>query len=201
MISLTDLKYFLNITGNTQDEFLLNIIDMSTARINNLCRRDINYGSRYDILDGAGENILWLANYPVHEIQWIHCRKSTGSFDIDLFGGQTVAGNTYIDRPTGKLILLNNNYLPEGASNVQIKYFAGYTSDAPVQECELPSDLKSVCLMMSSELFLKSYQSKITYQDESGGRLGLESAGSTFHYKFRDEDYTALLQKYKSLRM
>jgi hypothetical protein len=207
MINLTQLKYFLNITDTTQDEFLLNIIDMTVARINNLCRRNINYGSQFDIIDGNGQNLIWLNNFPVERVVWIKYRKNTGTFEYDLFNDGTIENNIYIDKISGKLILLNNYILPEGISNVQIKYYAGYLDDAPDPANETPQDLKSIALMMSAEIFLKSFQ-------DAGGeyskRLGVEhfehlikegDSQSRKHLTFKEEDYDKLLGKYKSLRV
>lgn len=207
MISLDDLKYYLNITDNSQDEFLLKLIDMSVERINNLCRRNINYGARYDILDGNGQNLLWMKDFPVEQIAYIKYRKETGSFDHDLFEDGNINDNIYIHKNTGKLIILNNYVLPSGISNIQIKYYAGYLNNAPDPVNETPNDLKSIALLMSAELFLKSFQN---VGEETTKRLGLLSFdhvlkgdGNESHrsYSYKDEDYDNLLQKYKSLKV
>ena len=207
MLSLEELKIFLNITGTEQDSFLMNIIDMTVARINNLCRRDIDYGVRYDMLDGNSQNLIWLKNYPVERIVYIYYRKETGSFDYDLFDGGSVADNTYVEKISGKLLLLNNYTLPAGYSNVQIKYYAGYFDNPPDPVNETPKDLKSIALMMSAEFFLKSFQDA---GEDKSGRTGLASfehlvkegtSESRIKYTFKEEDYEKLLQKYKSLRL
>jgi hypothetical protein len=207
MISLDELKYYLNISDTSQDDFLLRIIDMSVERINNLCRRNINYGARYDIIDGNEQNLIWTKDFPVEKIIHIKYRKDTGSFDYDLFNDSTINDNTYLDKITGKLILLNNYYLPSGISNIQIKYYSGYMDNAPDPVNETPKDLKSIALLMSAELFLKSFQNA---GEECTKRLGLlhfehtikgddNESKRTFTYK--EEDYENLLQKYKSLRV
>jgi hypothetical protein len=207
MISLDELKYYLNISDPTQDEFLLKIMDMSVERISNLCRRNINYGARYDIVDGNGQNLIWLKDFPVEKIVSIRYRKETGSFDHDLFNRYSITENTYLDKITGKLILLNNYYLPTGISNIQIKYYAGYLDNAPDPVNETPKDLKSIALLMSAELFLKSFQN---VGEECTKRLGLlhfehtikgEGNESRRSFTYKEEDYDNLLQKYKSLRV
>ncbi|MFA5404116.1 MAG: phage head-tail connector protein, partial [Ignavibacteria bacterium] len=130
MISLDDLKYYLNISDTSQDEFLLKIIDMAVERINNLCRRNLNYGIRYDIIDGNCQNILWVRDYPVEQIVSIKYRKETGSFEHNLFDTGNLSDNIYLDKLTGKLILLNSYVLPVGASNIQLKYYAGYLDNS-----------------------------------------------------------------------
>lgn len=207
MISLDDLKYYLNISDNSQDEFLLKLIDMAVDRINNLCRRNINYGTRFDITDGNGQNLLWMKDYPVEQIVSIKYRRESGSFDHDLFNGGGISENTYLDKVTGKLILLNSYILPVGSSNIQIKYYAGYLDNAPDPANETPKDLKSIALMMSAELFLKSFQN---VGEEITKRLGLlhfehsiksEDGETKRSFNYKDEDYEILLQKYKSLKV
>lgn len=207
MISLDDLKYYLNITDDSQDEFLLKIIDMAVERISNLCRRNLNYGTRYDILDGQGQSLIWIRDYPVEQITSIKYRKETGSFDHDLFMNGNISDNIYLDKLTGKLILLNSYILPTGISNIQIKYYAGYLDNAPDPANETPKDLKSIALLMSAELFLKSFQN---VGEEVTKRLGLlrfdhliksEGNESRRSFTYKDEDYDILLQKYKSLRV
>jgi hypothetical protein len=207
MIYLDDLKYFLNISDNTQDDFLLKIIDMAVARINNLCRRNINYGVRYDVIDGSGQSFLWLKDYPVEKITHIKYRKESGSFDYNLFEDDNLDSNIYLDKLTGKLILLNNYVLPAGISNIQIKYYSGYLDNSPDPVNEIPKDLKSIALLMSAEIFLKSFQN---VSDECARRLGLlhfehlikgNDNESRRNFTYKDEDYENLLQKYKSLRV
>lgn len=207
MISLDELKYYLNISDNSQDEFLLNIIDMATERINNLCRRNINYGARYDIMDGSGQSLMWLKDFPVESINFIKYRAEKGSFDHDLFPAGNIADNIYIDKLTGKIILLNGYTLPIGSSNIQVKYYAGYMDNAPDPANETPKDLKSITLMMSAELFLKSFQN---VGEEITKRLGLlhfehlikdDNNESRRVFTYKDEEYEVFLDKYKSLKV
>ena len=206
MINIDDLKYYLNISDSSQDEFLLKLIDMAVERINNLCRRNINYGVRYDVIDGNGQNLLWLKDFPIEKITDIKYRKETGSFDHNLFE-DSIYNNIFLEKTTGKLILLNNYILPIGISNVQIKYYSGYIDNAHDPVNETPKDLKSIALLMSAELFLKSFQN---VNEECSKRLGLlhfehlikgNDNESRRSFTYKDEDYENLLQKYKSLRV
>jgi len=207
MITLTELKEYLYIQDNTNDEFLLKLIDMSTARINNLCGRELNFGARTDILDGNSESMICIHSYPVQELLHIKYRETKQGFTHDLFEGGSISDNTYLVRKTGKLILLNGFKLPEGISNIEIKYYAGYYDESPIPECETPKDIKSVCLMMSAELFLKSFRS---FDNEYGSRLGLERSEHTTleganslrrAFTYKDEDFMPILKKYRALRL
>jgi hypothetical protein len=207
MINIDDLKYYLNISDNSQDEFLLKLIDMAVERINNLCRRNINYGVRFDVIDGNGQNMIWLKDFPVDKITDMKYRKETGSFDHNLFDDGNINNNIYLEKATGKLILLNNFILPVGVSNVQIKYYSGYMDNSIDPVNETPKDLKSIALLMSAELFLKSFQNA---NEECSRRLGLlhfehllkgNDNESRRSFTYKDEDYENLLQKYKSLKV
>jgi len=208
MINLNDLKTFLRISDNTLDGFLIGIIDMSVGRINNICRRNINYGSRDDIIDGNGQNIIWLKDYPVERIVSVKYRVDNSGFIYNLFEGSNIDINIYLENRSGKLILLNGYKLPSGESNIKISYFAGYMENAPVPACEIPSDLKYVCLLMSAQTFLKSFQNS---EDEFKRRLGVEAyekyikeataTETRISLRYTDEDFELLLDKYKSLRI
>lgn len=208
MINLNDLKTFLRISDNSLDGFLLGIIDMSVGRINNICRRNINYGGRDDIIDGGGQDIIWLKDYPVERIIAVKYRVNNSGFTYNLFEGSNIDTNIYLENRSGKLIFLNGYKLPAGNSNVKISYFAGYMENAPVTECEIPADLKYICLLMSAQTFLKSFQNG---EDEFKRRLGLEAyekyikeataVETRISLKYTDEDFELLLDKYKSLRI
>ncbi len=208
MVTIDDVKYFLNITDNSQDDFLRKLIDMTTAKINNLCKRNVSYARIYEVIDGEGDNVIWLKNYPVEKVEYIKYRTDSGNFDNDLFGGEPIEDNVYLDQASGKVILLNGIQLPYGSSNVKIKYYAGYVESAPDPVNELPLDLKWVALMMTAESYLKSFQS--SGNENFTKRLGLErfdklikSEGNETKYSFifRDEDYDSILSKYYTIKI
>lgn len=120
-------------------------------------------------------------------------------FNKDLFNNQPVVDNIYLDDETGRILLLKGKKLPNGISNIEIKYFAGYTVNSPKPICETPSDLKSVCLMASAEFFLKSFKGE--------GRLGLKEKKESipglrsYEYVYLNEDYTIILNRYKESRI
>ncbi|MDD5360915.1 MAG: phage head-tail connector protein [Ignavibacteria bacterium] len=208
MINIDDLKYFLRIKDTSQDNFLRKIIDMTTARINNLCKRKLSYSRIYEILSGKNENIIRLSNYPVEKVDSVMVREETGTFSADLFGGKPVEENLFCEQDSGKIILLNGFTLPAGNSNIRIKYFAGYIENANDPINELPPDLKWVALMMSAESFLKSFQ--YCGDENLTRRIGLErmdilkkDSGSETKYSFtyKDENYDSILEKYLSVKI
>ncbi len=205
MIELQELKEYLKISDNSSDAFLQKCIDYTTDRMSAYCSRDLRYGLKYDVLDGKEQSLFKLNVYPVEKIIYIHYRdndKSDGVnheiFNKDLFNGQPPEDNIYLNNERGDVFLLNGIYLPEGLKNIEVKYYAGYTVNAPEEINETPLDLKSVCLMASSEFYLKSFQGE--------GRIGLSSRhkilnGETLQVTFRDEDYSSILKKYKDIKI
>ncbi|MCE1164986.1 MAG: phage head-tail connector protein [Bacteroidetes bacterium] len=205
MISIDDLKYFLGINDASQDNFLRKIIDMSTARINNMCRRRMNYSRIYEIISGRNEQIIHLANYPVDKVESVMYREETGTFSKDLFGGKPLSDNLFLEQETGKVILLNGFMLPAGNSNIRIKYFAGYIENAEDPVNELPADLKYAAMLMSAETFLKSFRK--AGDEFFTKRIGLskldihrkeESIETIYSFTYRDEDYRSIIEKYIS---
>ncbi len=205
MINIDDLKYFLGIGDSVHDDFLRKIIDMSTARINNYCRRRMNYSRIYEIVSGKNETIIHLSNYPVEKVESIMYRGDTGAFSNDLFGGKPVNDNLFVEQETGKIILLNGFTLPAGNSNVRIKYYAGYIENAADPVNELPPDLKYAAMLMSAETFLKSFRSNSDeFYSKRTGLSGLDvrrkddSSEITYSFTYSDENYEKIIDKYIS---
>ncbi len=182
-------------------------IEFTTQKMMAYCRRDLIYGVKYDVLSGYNQNIINLKVYPVDSVVYIHYRDEWtmppggghGQFNKDLFNNNPVIDNIYIDEHTGRILLLKGYTLPPGTSNIEIKYFAGYSVNSPNPVCETPSDLKSVCLMASAEFFLKSFKGE--------GRIGLKgkkeniSGLRSTEWIFNDEDYSIILNRYKEIRI
>lgn len=207
MIELSDLKTYLKITDNTQDAFLQNCIEYTIEKMSAYCRRDLRYGVKYDVISGNLNTEISLNVYPADSVSYIRYRNEStmppggghNQFNVDLFNGEPAADNIYLDNENGDILLLKGFFLPKGISNVEIKYYAGYTVSAPNPACETPKDLKSVCLMASAEFFLKSVQ--------GDSRLGIKSRTDEFEDGtrkqriFTDEDYSIILNRYKESRI
>ncbi len=207
MIDLATLKEFLNIGDENSDSFLLKVIDMASSKLAGMCNRELNYGTRTDIISGSEESIIYTDNYPVDRILHIKYRGDTGGFTGDVLRGNPMNDNIYLDRTNGMIILLNGYTLPAGEKNIQIKYYAGYTIDAPVNECELPADLKSAAMMIAAEIFLKGFRE---FPYEYGGRLGLRhyqhilrdgTNESSRIFTYKGEDYSDIINRYKKTRI
>ncbi len=213
MTTIEEVKQFLNIVINDQDVFIGSLIPIALSRMNNICHRNLTYNNRTDIIDGKEQTVLFLKNYPVNEIDSINFRENTDGFVHSVFQDKALIDNVYLIKKSGKVVLLNDFYLPAGISNIEINYSAGYTPDPPIQECEIPADLRSVCLMMTVELFLKSYQTGGTDEDdrgETGRRFGLGRMEHTRDdgtvterrvYIYKEEEYERILRKYKGVKI
>lgn len=207
MIELNDLKTYLKITDNALDTFLQECIEYTIEKMSAYCRRDLRYGAKYDVISGNLNAEINLKVYPVDSVTYIKYRDEStmppggghNQFNTDLFNGEAVEDNIYLDNENGDILLLKGFILPNGISNVEIKYYAGYTVSAPNSVCETPKDLKSVCLMASAEFFLKSIP--------GDARLGIKSRsdnlqdGTKRQRVFIDEDYSIILNRYKESRI
>lgn len=202
MITLDEIKNFLDITSPEHDVLLMSLIEMTTARINNLCGRNLNYSRNQDIRSGKGESVFALKNYPVEKIESVYIRENSGAFEKDLFGGSPPDNNIFLEKETGKAILLNGFALPEGESNVRIKYFAGYAQNAPDPVNELPGDLKWAALIITAESFLKSFRQLCNghFTKRTGlAKMNVEDSDNTkYSFTYKDEDVDRIIRKYRS---
>jgi hypothetical protein len=195
--------------------------DQSISRMSNYCRRQLNYASHVEIYDGNNEIMFYLNNYPLHYVEYIKFRSGNSGFETELCDPET---DLIPISKTGKIILINGKTLPQGISNIEIKYFAGYSDDVLIQselgdyepdpdiperssDMEIPNDLRYVCLIMTAEAFLKSFQE---IDHEKGSRFGLSgyshhlasgTESSTINLSYKPEEYLYLLDKYKSAKI
>jgi len=132
MITLAELKGFLNITEVTHDDALGRIIDAATGEINKYCNRKLLDEQYEEIYQGKDKNYLYLNNYPVTAVTEIKYRDVDGAW-IDLISSNVF--NSIVELPTDEakriLTLLGGYKFPPDysyRSNIKVKYQAGYKS-------------------------------------------------------------------------
>lgn len=205
MVSIDDIKEFLNLQSPDCDVFLTKMRDQSIAKINNYCRRQLNFGSCYDYISGNYEQTFLLLNYPVDSIVHIKYRKESTGYDYDVVASP-ISDLILINR-IGKIILKGTTALPVGDTNIEIKYYAGYSDDAETAYCQVPQDLKHACLLMTVDSFLKSYKD---IDNQKGSRFGMEHFihtvsdsinSSRVDLKYKQDDYLQILKRYCATRI
>lgn len=104
------------------------LIDRVSVLLAVWCRRDFCYHTHVDIFDGDGSHVLFLGDYPVHDISSVRVNGSL----IDDYT---------LDKKSG--ILHSSNVWPEGFQNIEVHYTAGYKT-IPVDLSDLACEIASV---------------------------------------------------------
>lgn len=186
MITLTELKQYLNITDSSKDTFLQSCIDSSVCEIEDFCNRKLSPDTYVEYLDGNNKTEIYLRNKPINSISSIECFDEYDTF-VDLFTGSDTASNSVQIITQHNLIkLLKGYFFYKGCKNIKITYTAGYSTT--------PDDIKSVLLELAT---IKFYNSPLS----GHARLGKASdninsvTGEAVTYKA--PDWKTVLNKYR----
>jgi uncharacterized phiE125 gp8 family phage protein len=165
LTSLINLKSYLNISVETYDTLLENLIDRATALFEsftgrNLMARDYSYDSSSDdydadnaILDGNGFDQIILPQYPINSVTTLRINE----IEIDARDGIYSLG--YVVDAKAGIIRLAGYLFSEGWGNVELEYNAGYSA--------VPKDLEQAVIEQAAWMHKQS--------GEGGSLLGVTS--------------------------
>lgn len=181
LITLEDAKAMLGITSSENDSLIESLIEEAQIVVETYIWRAIESGEITDILDGSGEQIINLPNFPVSTLTSIEYNSGTlsspswTSFDAD---GYSLKGSTGQIRFT--------NPIPKGFSNIKVVYEAGYA------EGEVPWDII---------LALKRIVSFYWNTRDSGGISSESVDGSSVSFDSTKKPDLSLLDPYRSINV
>jgi len=168
MITLDELKQYMQISDSSQDAFLQTCADNAISTVNDFCGRDFRAASYTEYISGKSTPIIKINNFPLSSVSLLQFYDSSiyDYSNIITGAGDTIGNSARLLSATGEIILLKGYLFPPGESNIKITYTGGYSS--------APADIKGVCLEIAAVYYKNSYAGK------GGGRLGLlsQSAGS-----------------------
>lgn len=171
LITLTQAKTHLKITGSTEDPLLEEMINRSGQFCATYVGRALKSAERTEYYDGKGSRKLQLIEFPVTAV------SSVNVDGLRAWGSSTaidVAANVIIDGPAGILTLWNNGgVFACGQSNVRVVYTAGYKDSA---DNLVPWDLQEASLI----ILQLSY--KRHYQDQRIGLVSETVGDRTYNY-------------------
>lgn len=140
LISLSDLKTFLEKTDTTHDTLLLNIISYYSKRIETFCNRLFTKESRTEYFD-AGNKKLYVAAIP------IDLTTCTVTLDDDV---QVINDDYFVWADQGLIeFFLTPCYIEP--KQIQVNYYGGYNLVDGV--VAIPDDLKFACVLQCAYVF------------------------------------------------
>ncbi len=176
LTSLEALKRYLNLTVDTYDTLLEELIDRATAQIEEytdrkIKARDYSYDSDSDdydsdnaVLDGNGLQELALPQYPIVSVTTVRISE----LSIDESTGVYLSG-WFADKKRG-ILRLRGYEFTKGRANIELEYSAGFAS--------IPDELAQAAIEQASWMYRQS--------PKGLGLLGVESRsmgdGSSISY-------------------
>lgn len=147
LIYVNDLKEFMNITTNADDEIIENVIASATSYIEAYCGRKFLYDNDdwgvytssttpHDSIYDGGEQFIYLTQFPVISITSIYYVSSVatdGTITTEAYN----AGDYTTNKLTGRVTHLRT--WKAGEQNIYVNYKAGYLY------ADIPAALKQAC--------------------------------------------------------
>lgn len=161
--TLENVKTYLNIEGNSYDNYLNDFCEQIDALIKGYLNRDLEETEYTEYYDGSGSSLLILKQMPVSAVTTVEY------WDGDSY--EEVTSDDY-DRllivPAENAVYLENYIFTTGFLNYRITYTAGYDASS------MPADLKRAF----RELLLLAYDDSPLKNRTLGKLSKTESAGS-----------------------
>lgn len=177
LITLTDLKTALNISGTAEDDRLNLAIAQAEAAILRACGRSSFLTASYaEKHDGCGHSALWLRHTPITAI--------TSVVDVtDTTTSTTLLASEYTyDAATGELWMYGSRMhdTPELSSSnfsgrrraVVVSYTGGYANQAAV-----PADLQAAAMRIANATYYEHKQDP-SIASETHGNYSVSRAGA-----------------------
>lgn len=160
LCSLDDLKTFLEITDDTQDEHLANLILRATAFVETYCRRQFAEREHTDWFTGDGTREVRLSQYPVVSLSVVQDVYVAQAFN---YGASDEHEDWECDLGAGILTLLGDKFHAWPPKGYKVVFVAGYDP--------IPEDLRQVCVeLAAAKFYLKDSQRSGVASKTVGGQ-------------------------------
>ena len=139
LVLLSEYKEILDITGNTEDEFVELAKYEVEAKVKSFLNRDLEVASYVEVYDGTGETSLVLNQFPINSVSKYEVYDGLDNSGVETW--DELVQNSDYERlviPTTKdRIVLIGSLFPEGEQNIRITYNAGYST--------IPYEIQQAC--------------------------------------------------------
>lgn len=129
MITLTDVKTYLNITKSDFDAGLIKTMEMAKSRLNSLTGRKLDYQLITETFKGNGKSEMFFKEFPIvlSDILTIKYYDSTTNDYVNLLSGTDTIADT-VEVLDGFKIVLRKGYVFTADADFKVTYYAGYKS-------------------------------------------------------------------------
>lgn len=158
LISLTEAKSYLKITGSGEDAILTDFVDSISKAVATYCRRKLVKATFTEYYNGGGIGRINLKNYPIVSITTIH-DDSNRTYDATTL---VDSDDYYFDADKGFVELYDGGIFTDSVQNVKIVYLAGYVAGT-----DMPYDIELACKIWLSKVYHQYSKQSIHVSSES----------------------------------
>ena len=165
LVSVADVRTYLNFTSTNQDTLLGELIEQVSEDIQNYCDRTFTRGTDTLEYPIGGGQYLSLKRFPIVSIAHIRydidgdfsdSADDIATDDYKYSASLKDQGLVFLKRSKLRVQLSNKTYnsgyvWPDDPDSLEVKYTGGYTDTAGV--LDVPDDLKKACIMQVAYLF------------------------------------------------
>lgn len=140
LISLAEAKVWLDSTGSTQYDGLINdLISEAAGVFNAETGRKLKARSHTEYYDGDGTSVLWLNHYPLSSTSVTITIDDSRAYTTDY---QVTSTDIILSTDLGR-VRLDGDSFDQGTANVKVVYSAGYSTSEAFQLVRATKDYLS----------------------------------------------------------
>lgn len=139
LVLLSEYKEILDITGNTEDEFVELAKYEVEAKVKSFLNRDLEVATYIELYNGSGTEELVLNQFPVNSVSKIEFYDGIDSLGAEVWVEQEQVSDydRIVISGSGDLIIIDGSFFPFGVQNIRVTYSAGYSS--------IPYEIQQAC--------------------------------------------------------
>lgn len=139
LITLTEVKRFLNISGVTNDDILTDLINDVTMAIELFINQNVITRQYTEYHDGLGKTNILVNHYPIYKVGSLY-DDTERDFSSDTL---IASDDMIVDCDPGVIALTDDEVsFAKGSKNVKVVYYAGYSRFLLVSESNNYIDIK-----------------------------------------------------------
>ena len=151
LISVQDIKDFLGIVSNTDDNIILPLAQSAQNIADVAVDFELEGSTITEYQDGDGTDIIQLRITPVKSITSLHA-------DWDrVYGSDSLiaSGDYGFNANTGIIRAISCNFVA-GTNSIKIVYVAGYNGLGQTAYTDLPYDLRQALIYLASAMYIEA---------------------------------------------
>lgn len=188
LITLDDVKNYMQIEEDTQDAQIGQMIDSVQAQVKKKISRDLESSVHTEYHDGDATNILIVKEFPVTAVTSIHDDPERVYGDDTLISSDDYIIGEVDGSPAG-IIRLDVGVFYSSQKNIKVVYTGGYTA------ATVPEDIKMALIKLVGAEHIESNGAIFAIPSDG------EDSGGTFRPAVLRKRAWEILKQYRSINL